>query len=182
MEPVVTVGLDGSPESMAVVARAARSVVLVRPKGREGGRSPAPRGVVVALKPHGPCDGLLAFAFETPAARGVPLQVVHGRSLPIHARTPWGVDHSVTKEITEDAPQQLGQFLRPWRGKVPGVEPADTIRLDSPAEAVVRAAEGAELPVVGRRKRLPALAPRLGPVAHAAVHHARRPVAVVPHD
>ncbi|MFC8272718.1 universal stress protein [Streptomyces sp. NPDC057271] len=168
--------------STAVVARAARPVVLVRPEGRGGGRSPAARGVVVALKLHGPCDDLLAFAFETAAARGVPLQVVHGRSLPIHARTPWGVDHHVTREITEDAQKQLGQVLRPWREKFPGLEPADAVRLESPAEAVVRAAEGAELLVVGRRKHLPALAPRLGPVAHAALHHVRCPVAVVPHD
>ncbi|MGW5419425.1 universal stress protein [Streptomyces sp. NPDC003943] len=168
--------------SMAVVARATRPVVLVRTKAHEPGPSPAPRGVVVALKLHGPCDGLLAFAFEAAAARGVPLQVVHGRSLPLHAHTPWGVDHEVTQEITEDARKQLGEVLRPWRQKFPDVEPVDAVRLESPAEAVVRAAEGAELLVVGRREHRPALAPRLGPVAHAALHHARCPVAVVPHD
>ncbi|KQX51410.1 MULTISPECIES: universal stress protein [unclassified Streptomyces] len=228
MEPVVTVGLDGSPESMAaarwaadeaerrkvtlrlmhtwpmlapepvraaseidhflgsvsmaVVARATRPVVLVRAEVRERGSSPAFRSVVVALKPHGPCDGLLAFAYEAAAARGVPLQVVHGRSLPLHAHTPWGLDHDAAKEITEEAQKQLAQILRPWREKFPGVEPVDAIRLASPAEAVVRAAEGADLLVGGRRTHRPALAPRLGPVAHAALHHARCPVAVVPHD
>ncbi|MFH9728403.1 universal stress protein [Streptomyces sp. NPDC017254] len=168
--------------SMAVVARATRPVVLVRAGAREQGPSPAPRSVAVALKLHGQCDDLLAFAFDAAAARGVPLQVVHGRSLPLHAHTPWGVDHDVAKEITEDAQKQLAQVLRPWREKFPGVEPVDTIRLASPAEAVVRAAEGADLLVVGRRKHRPPLAPRLGPVAHAALHHARCPVAVVPHD
>lgn len=168
--------------SMAVVARAARPVVLVRPEAREQRSSPTPRSVTVALKLHGPCDDLLAFAFEAAAASGVPLQVVHGRSLPIHAHAPWGVDHGVSTEMTEDAQKQLGQVLRPWREKFPRVELADAIRLESPAEAVVRAAEDAELLVVGRRKHRPALAPRLGPVAHAALHHARCPVAVVPHD
>ncbi|WP_086823925.1 universal stress protein [Streptomyces sp. NRRL B-24572] len=168
--------------SMAVVARATRPVVLVRPEPHEKGTSPASGDVVVTLKPHGPCDDLLAFAFEAAAARNVPLQVVHGRSLPLHAHTPWGVDHEVTKKITEEAHQQLGQVLRPWREKFPAVEPVDAVRLESPAEAVVRAAEGAGLLVVGRRKRRPSLAPRLGPVAHAALHHARCPVAVVPHD
>ncbi|GEB57447.1 universal stress protein [Streptomyces gardneri] len=168
--------------SMAVVARAERPVVLIRAEAREQGSSPASRSVVVALKLHGPCDDLLAFAFEAAAARGVPLQVVHGRSLPLHAHTPWGVDHDVAKEITEDAKKELGQVLRPWREKFPGVEPVDAVRLESPAEAVVRAAEGASLLVVGRRKHRPPLAPRLGPLAHAALHHARCPVAVVPHD
>ncbi|WP_435060274.1 universal stress protein [Streptomyces sp. bgisy060] len=168
--------------SMAVVARATRPVVLVRPEPREGDTSPAPGGVVVALKLHGPCDDLLAFAFEAAAGRDVPLRVVHGRSLPLHAHTPWGADHQVTKEIAEEARKQLDQVLLPWREKFPDVEPVSAVRLESPAEAVVRAAGGAELLVVGRRKHRPPLAPRLGPVAHAALHHARCPVAVVPHD
>ncbi|MFF4578483.1 universal stress protein [Streptomyces sp. NPDC001373] len=167
--------------STAVVAHAEQPVVLVR--ATDGQKAPSPaRGVVVALKLHGPCDDLLAFAFDAAAARGVPLRPVHGRSLPIHARTPWGVDHGVTKEITDDAQSRLGQVLGPWRERFPGVEVADGVRLQGPAEAVVRAAEGAELLVVGRRKHRPALAPRLGPVTQAALHHARCPVAVVPHD
>ncbi len=138
--------------------------------------------MVVALKLHGPCDDLLAFAFTTAAARGVPLRAVHGRSMPLHAYAPWGVDHGVTEEITQDAHQHLGQALDPWREKFPGVAVADTIRLESPAKAVVRVAEGADLLVVGRRKHHRSVAPRLGPVAQAAIHHARCPVAVVPHD
>ncbi|MFJ3927077.1 universal stress protein [Streptomyces sp. NPDC090022] len=167
---------------VAVVARAAQPVVLVRPASREGGPSPAPGGIVVALKLHGPCDELLAFAFASATARDVPLQVVHGRSLPMHAHTPWGVDHGLTSKLTEEAQQQLDQVLHPWREKFPSMKPAVVIRLESPAQAVLRAAEGAGLLVVGRRKQRPALAPRLGPVAHAALHHARCPVAVVPHD
>ncbi|QKV90627.1 universal stress protein [Streptomyces sp. NA02950] len=171
--------------SMAVVARAERPVVLVRAgTGKEG--QPVTTGavgpVVVALKLHGPCDELLAFAFATAAARGVPLRAVHGRSVPLHAHVPWGVDHDVTEEITQEAQKHLSQALRPWHEKFPRVEVADSIPLESPAKAVVRAAEGAGLVVVGRRRHRPALAPRLGPVAHAVIHHARCPVAVVPHD
>ena len=171
--------------SMSVVARAERPVVLVRAeRGEEG---PAPEsgsagGVVVALKLHGPCDDLLEFAFTTAAARGVPLRTVHGHSVPIHAYAPWGVDHTVTHEVGQEAQKGLSQALRPWREKFPGVVVAEAIRLDSPARAVIAAAAGAELLVVGRRKHHPPLAPRLGPVAQAAAHHARCPVAVVPHD
>jgi nucleotide-binding universal stress UspA family protein len=92
------------------------------------------------------------------------------------------VDHDVTHEIRQDAQQHLSQALRPWREKFPQVEVTDIIDLESPAKTVVRAAESAGLLVVGRRKHRPALAPRLGPVAQAAIHHARCPVAVVPHD
>ncbi|WP_127361473.1 universal stress protein [Actinacidiphila soli] len=171
--------------SMPVVARAERPVVLVRAQTREEGPLPTPGtagDVVVALKLHGPCEDVLAFSFGTAAARGLPLRAVHGRSVPLHAYAPWGVDHDVTKEITQDAQKHLRQALRPWREKFPRVEVADSIRLESPASAVVRAAEGAGLLVVGRRRHHPPLAPRLGPVAQAAIHHARCPVAVVPHD
>ncbi|WP_407077544.1 universal stress protein [Streptomyces sp. SCSIO 30461] len=66
------------------------------------------------------------------------------------------------------------------------MKPVITVGLDgspeSPARAVVQAAEGGGLLIVGRRKHRAALRRHLGSVAQAAVHHVRRPVAVVPHD
>ncbi|MEU5062546.1 universal stress protein [Streptomyces virginiae] len=171
--------------SMPVVARAERPVVLVRAETREKGPQSAPSAserVVVALKLHGPCDDLLAFSFAAAAARGVPLRAVHGRSVPLHAHAPWGTDHGVTEKITQDAQKLLSNALRPWREKFPTVEVADGISLESPTKAVVRAAEGAGLLVVGRRRHRPALAPPVGSVATAAIHHARCPVALIPHD
>ncbi|MFI1166996.1 universal stress protein [Streptomyces sp. NPDC020801] len=171
--------------SMPVVARAERPVVLVRAEPPEDGPPPTPStagGVVVALKLHGPCDDLLEFAFVTAAARGAPLRAVHGRGVPLHAHAPWGMDHGITEEIRQDAQSHLTRALRPWREKFPRVEVAGSVGLESAAKTVVRAAEGAGVLVVGRRKHRPALAPRLGSVAQAAIHHARCPVAVVPHD
>jgi nucleotide-binding universal stress UspA family protein len=171
--------------SMPVVARADRPVVLVRAARREEVPQPGPvtaGDVVVALKLHGACDDLLEFPFITAAARGVPLRATHGQTVPLRAYAPWGVDHDVTEEMRQDAQQHLSQALRPWREKFPRVEVTDSIGLEGPAKTVVRAAKGAGLLVVGRRRHRPTLAPRLGPVAQAAIHHARRPVAVVPHD
>ncbi|MEV7869943.1 universal stress protein [Streptomyces sp. NPDC088124] len=172
--------------SMIVVGRSERPVVLVRADGStEEARAAGPGAVgdiVVALKLHGPNDALLDFAFTTAAARGLPLRAVHGHSTPLHAYTPWGVDHTVTQEIVQDAQRRLNQALRPWCEKFPGVEVTDAIRLESPASVVVAAAGGAGLLIVGRRRRHPDLGPHLGSVAQAAVHHARCPVAVVPHD
>ncbi|MFF4585678.1 universal stress protein [Streptomyces sp. NPDC001388] len=169
--------------SMPVVARAERPVIMVRAENREEGAHPAPASrVVVALKLHGSSDGLLDFAFHSAAARGLPLLAVHGRSVPLHARMPWGTDHGVSEELTKDAREDLGRALRSWHEKYPRVEVVDSIRLASPAKAVVQAAEGAALLVVGRRAHRQGVAPHLGPVAHAALHHGRCPVAVVPHD
>ncbi|MCX3059268.1 universal stress protein [Streptomyces beihaiensis] len=171
--------------SMQVVARAQRPVVLVRAEQRDEERVPEsgpPGAVVVALKLNAPCDDLLDYAFTSAAARGVPLRAVHGRSVPLHAYAPWGIDHTVTHEVRHDAQKELRHVLHPWRDKFPGVPVIDTVRLDSPARAVVAAATGAGLLVVGRRRHHPPVTPRLGPVTQAAVHHARCPVAIVPHD
>ncbi|MFE6828482.1 universal stress protein [Streptomyces sp. NPDC057690] len=168
--------------SMPVVARAERPVVLVRAESREEpARQMTASRVVVALKLHGSGDDLLDFAFHSAAARQVPLLAVHGRSVPLHARVPWGVDHAATEEMTREAQQELSAVLRPWREKYPQVDVADSMRLASPAKAVLNAAEGAGLLVVGRRTHRQGAAPHLGPVAHAALHHGRCPVAVVPH-
>jgi nucleotide-binding universal stress UspA family protein len=168
--------------SMPVVARAERPVVLVRAETREEGAHPAPASrVVVALKLNGSSDDPLDFAFHTAAARGVPLLAVHGRSVPLHARLPWGVDHAASEEMTRDAQKQLTKALRPWRDKYPQMDVADTIRPARPAKAVVQAAEGAAPLVVGRHEHRRGPAPHLAPVAQAAIHHGRC-VAVVPHD
>ena len=172
--------------SMPVVARAERPVVLVRAEGAEGaegGAHPAPaRRVVVALKLHGSSDHLLDFAFHSAAARDVPLLAVHGRSVPLHARVPWGIDHVVAEEVTRDAQKELGKALRLWREKYPQVDVAHSIRLESPAKVVVHASHDAALLVVGRHAHRQGVARHLGPVVHAALHHGRCPVAVVPYD
>lgn len=171
--------------SLPVAARAERPVVLVRAEPPEAERSHESRRnadrVVVAWKRHDSGEALLDFAFHSASVRGIPLLAVHGRSLPLHAHTPWGADHGVAEEMTKDAHAELTAALRPWREKYPQVEVADSIRLTSPAKAVVKAAEGAALLVVGRRAHRHGTAPHLGHVAHAALHHGRCPVAVVPH-
>ena len=50
-----------------------------------------------------------------------------------------------------------------------------------PAEALLNASRRADLLVVGRHTDPRAAEGRLGPVTHAVLHHARCPVAVVPH-
>jgi nucleotide-binding universal stress UspA family protein len=169
--------------SLPVVARAVRPVILVR--SEPDGNQPAPTAgdkVVVAMEAHGTRDELLDFAFHSAAARDIPLLAVQGHSVPLHARMPWGADHGVTEELTRKAREELSRALKPWREKYPQVEAEDSIRLTSPAKAVVHAAEGAALLVVGRRTHQHGATHHLDHVAHAAIHHARCPVAVVAHD
>lgn len=170
--------------SLQVAGKAERPVVLVRAQtdrarplaGTDEG------GVVVGVSLHGPCGGVLEFAFEAAAARDVPLGVVHGCPLPVQAYAPWGVDPDVAGEIGKEASEKLSRAVQPWSERNPSVMMTSTVRLGSPARAVLGAAEEADLLVIGRRRHHPAVAPRLGNVAQACVHHARCPVAVVPHD
>ncbi|GHC68116.1 universal stress protein [Streptomyces cinnamoneus] len=159
-----------------VAGRAARPVVLVR-----AGASPA-GDVVLAAGLHRPGEELYAFAFAAAAARAVPLRVVHGSPLPVQAYAPWGVDPEVAGALQQAAETELRAALRRWCAAYPEVTVAESVRMESPAHAVARAARGAGLLVCGRRRHHPALTPRLGAVVQAAIHHAPCPVAVVPHD
>ncbi|KIZ16151.1 universal stress protein [Streptomyces natalensis] len=174
--------------SLDVVGRAEGPVVLVRAPGHTAAAPaerpptvPDPR-VVVGMGLTAPCDGLLAFAFDAAATRGLPLQAVHGRPLPVHAYAPWGVDPDAEATVVKEAQDDLRAAIDPWSGRFPEVTVQLTVLPESPARAVVRTAPGAELLVVGRGRHRHALAPRVGPVAHAAIHHVTCPVVVVPHD
>jgi hypothetical protein len=136
--------------------------------------------VVVGLSLRDPYDELFEFAFSAAAARGVPLRAVHGHEVPVQAHMPWGVDPEVAAEITDKAQKKLRKQLRPWRKKFRGVRVIKVLTLDSPARAVVHDTQTAGLLVVGRRRHQGALAPRLGPVAQAAVHHAAVPSPLCP--
>ncbi|GAA3183487.1 MULTISPECIES: universal stress protein [Streptomyces] len=177
--------------SLEVVGRAERPVVLVREgwSGRpavpeaEGGAAPAPDPhLVVGLSPKGPCAALLSFAFDAAALRGLPLHVVQGRRLPVSARAPWAIDLSVAEEIVEEGEAALRERLRPWQRCHPEVALRWTVRAESPTRTLVHSAPGAVLLLVGRRHHHAAFLPRVGPVAHAAMHHVACPVAVIPEE
>ncbi|MGI5256107.1 universal stress protein [Streptomyces angustmyceticus] len=177
--------------SLNVVGRSKGPVVLVREEGPAkaprheppGGPPPAPEArVVVGLSLNGPCDRTLDFAFAAAALRGLPLQAVHGRPLPVHAYTPWGLDPDAATELTKEADVELRDALGPWCERHPEVPVRRTVLPESPSRALVQSVFGADLLVVGRRLHRPPLAPRLGPVAHAALHHVTCPIAVVAHE
>ncbi|MET9647939.1 universal stress protein [Streptomyces syringium] len=172
-----------------VVAHTDTPVVLVRAQEDTADTTaqampPAADGdVVVGLNLQGPCDRLLEFAFTSAARRGVPLHAVHAGKLPVQAYAPWGMDPDVVEDLTRDARKLLGDALRPWREKFPGVEVKESVHLESPTRVIIRAAAGAGLLVMGRRhKHRTALGQHIGPVLQSALHHAPCPVAVAPHE
>ncbi|MEV0537521.1 universal stress protein [Kitasatospora sp. NPDC050463] len=176
---------------LAVAARAPVPVVLVRPDScpnaaAPGAQGPTVREVVVGLDAHHPVDAVLDFAFTEAGRRGARLHAVHGwNPLPAWSLANWVPPRSevAAQQACEEA--ELTQMLASWRERYPEVEVAELVRLGGAAGVLMDACTGADLVVVGRRDRRhdlgPRLGPRLGPVAHAVLHHAATPVAVVPH-
>ncbi|MFJ6782990.1 universal stress protein [Streptomyces yangpuensis] len=126
---------------------------------------------------------VLRFAFEAAAAHKAPLRAVRAWSLPpVYAYSPgsmWIAEQLGGLETYEKA--ALEQSLEPWKAKYPEVDVVAHVEQGSAGHVLLSAASDARLLVVGRRIRESALGPRTGSVAHAVLHHATCPVAVVPH-
>ncbi|WP_103508358.1 universal stress protein [Streptomyces sp. SM13] len=192
--------------SLTVVATSTRPVVLVRAEqpgeeagatesgtaaGAAGAAEQASAGaedaaavgsqpdVVLGLDISRPCDPLLDFAFGTAARRNLPLRVVHSWSPPASYGYAAILDPKIGTGLGRRAAEGLTELLRAWRSRFPEVRVVEKVVVGPAARELVQASRGAELLVVGRRGRRPAL-PYLGHVAHAVIHHSTAPVAVVP--
>ncbi|GAA3831864.1 universal stress protein [Streptomyces phyllanthi] len=165
-----------------VIAEAHRPVVLVRsddhPEAEAAGRE------IVVGQHGGPDDSAaaLGFAFETAAARGAGLRAVRAWNLPpVFAYSPGSLrlaDEAGGLEPYEK--KALGEALRPWRERFPEVPVTEHVEIGSAAQVLLSVAGRAQLMVAGRRAHRRAVGSRIGSVAHALVHHAPCPVAVVP--
>ncbi|MPY59768.1 universal stress protein [Streptomyces spongiae] len=165
-----------------VLAETERPVVLVRsddhPEAEAAGRE------IVVGQHGGPDDSsaALGFAFGTAAARGAGLRVVRAWSLPpVFAYSPGSMklaDEAGGLEPYEK--KALGEALKPWRERYPDVPVTEHVEIGSAAQVLLSMAGQAQLMVAGRRAHRRAVGSRIGSVAHALVHHAPCPVAVVP--
>jgi nucleotide-binding universal stress UspA family protein len=167
-----------------VIAEAPCPVVLVRADDRAeaeaGGRE------IVVGQQGGPDDSAadLRFAFETATARGAAVRVVRAWSLPpVFAYSPGSLkllDEAGGLEPYEK--KALAEALRPWLERYPGVPVTQHVEMGSAGQVLLSLADRAQLVVVGRRAQRSVVGPRIGSVAHAVMHHAPCPVAVVPHS
>lgn len=178
---------------LAVVARTARPVVLVRageqaadeheadPAGIPSAATPY-RPVLLGLDTAHPDDKVIEFAFEAAARRGTALRVLHGWNLPPYYVYGLAADLQLHDEIVGQQAAALAEVMRPWRPKYPEIEVTAESPSGSPGVRLVDSAREASLVVIGRRVRRSPLGAHIGPVAHAVLHHSTAPVAVVAHD
>ncbi|MFF5187351.1 universal stress protein [Streptomyces sp. NPDC000345] len=139
--------------------------------------------VVVGFDAHRPVGEAADFAFSAAEERGARLRVVQAWAFPAEAVSPRTLVVTEEDRATweDEEVLRLSDALRVWQAKYPRVTARTDVMLLQPAEALVNASLEAALLVVGRRTDPQAAEGRLGPVTHAVLHHARCPVAVVPH-
>jgi nucleotide-binding universal stress UspA family protein len=140
--------------------------------------------VVVGLKPSSrraatradtPDRQVLDFAFAKAAHARVPLIVV-GAFEPAWLQA-WSSGDM--KQAHAEAKSALEGQLATWQQAYPDVEVVANSVAEPAAKAILEASHVAQLTVVGRHAS-PALTGTLGSTARAVLHHATRPVAVVP--
>ncbi|MFF4341931.1 universal stress protein [Kitasatospora sp. NPDC001540] len=174
-------GLLVGSVSLGVAGRSATPVVLVR-EGRPDPVAHEPE-VAVGLDALEPDDAVLEFAFEAARLRGARVRVVHGWELPpAYGYAGWIPVETEQRELGALAAGTVAEAVAPWREKYPRTLVLEDVRTGGGAAALVEASGQADLVVVGRRRRPLGLGSKLGSVAHAVIHHAQSPVAVVPHD
>ncbi|MEV6944337.1 universal stress protein [Streptomyces sp. NPDC051172] len=154
------------------------------PSVEDGWGHPAALGrrevVVGVQEPPPAADPLLEFAFTTAEVHGAGVRAV--RALPLASLVTHPHADRPGQGYEADELTRLAADLAPWQEKFPGVEVVDHVARGSASQVLLAASARSTLTVVGRRRHPSPLTWKLGPVAHAALHHLPCPVAVVPHD
>ena len=159
--------------STAVAAQAHGPVVIVRdPSGDRAARSE----VVVGVDGSPAMHEVLAFAFDHASRHRHPLRVMFSYGYDLLATSPW----RSAQPGPERAERWLAEVTAGWQEKYPDVEVRRVVADEHPVSALVDAARGQDLVVVGSRSTHTRLAALLGSVSQGVLHHAASPVAVVP--
>ncbi|WP_028800214.1 universal stress protein [Streptomyces sp. 142MFCol3.1] len=165
--------------SLKVAARAVCPVIVVR--GGEQNRQGSFGRVVVGVGDSTEGSAAVRFAFREAEARGCVLHAVRAWRRPAHehADSPLIVDDGAHAH-EERASTLLGEALRDAVEEHPQVD-VERRTIEGPAHKVLLdASSDADVVVVGAVRKHDHLGLQLGGVAHALLHHAACPVAVVP--
>ncbi|MFD0275630.1 universal stress protein [Kitasatospora sp. NPDC127111] len=176
-------GLLVGSVGLAVAGRCEVPAVFVRAGESERPGGPGRPEVVVGVDTRSPSPEVVEFAFREAARRGAVLRAVHGwEPPPVWGYPGWVPPLAEAEQFRAIEGELLGEALTGWREKFPDVEVVEDSRTGTGSSALVEVSSGAAVVVIGRRRRPHHVGMRLGPVAHAVLHHAHAPVTVVPHD
>jgi nucleotide-binding universal stress UspA family protein len=169
-------GLMVGSTAVALGAHARCPVAVVRSANADE-EPPASGPVVLGVDGAASSDAAIAFAYEAASLRGVPLVAVHAWSdmSGISMMPPLSADWPT---VEDDQRRLLAARLAGWQEKYPDVQVDRVVTEGRPAYSLLRAAEGAQLAVVGSRGRGGLRGLLLGSTSHALLHHAPCPVVV----
>ncbi|MEU8761441.1 universal stress protein [Streptomyces sp. NPDC048659] len=178
--------------SRTLAASAPCTVVVVPHEARAAslaGGSGAGR-VLLGLHPDETGDEVVEFAFRAAERRGVPLEVVTAYPVPPSPALLIGAPAPAlqvppplpdeTPELVDTTTRRQEERLRPFTARHPGVRVVPGVTPVDAAGRLVEDSREAGLLVVGRHRRHRVETLLVGSVAHAVLHHASCPVAVVP--
>lgn len=163
--------------TMYVTSHAECTVVAVPATTQSAGA----RGVVVGADGSELSDAAIAYAFQQASELHSPLTAVHAWLEPVTGAV-MGSALPLTHDpvvYTKDQEILLAESLAGWSEKYPDVEVRRRVVHGHPVRALVEAAAGTELLVVGCRGRGAVRSILLGSVSHGVLHLATTPVAVV---
>ncbi|HET6359011.1 universal stress protein [Streptomyces sp.] len=165
--------------SLAVASRAHCPVIVVR--GDDAALSGSHRRILLGVDEAARGTSALDFAFREAQARRCTLDAVRAWRCPAHETT----DHSLlTGDAAKFHEMRAATALDEALGKAVEDHPDVLVRrttLEGPARKVLlERSAAADLLIVGAQRRQGHFVLQLGRIAHAALHHAACPVAVVP--
>ncbi|MEU0398456.1 universal stress protein [Streptomyces sp. NPDC006208] len=165
--------------SLAVAARADCPVVVVR--GGAEYRDARFGRVVVGVEDGEGSGTAVRFASREAHVRRCRLVAVHAWSAPFGALSEPPPPSGFALEAHRRPPMQvLDDVLRGQAERYPDATVSRLVIKGAARQALLEAASGSDLLVVGARRRRGHLGLQLGLVNHALLHHAPCPIAVVP--
>lgn len=158
-----------------VATHSACPVVVVRGESATG-------GVVVGIDGSDVSNEALGFAFDFASRRELPLNVLHAWDVPPLdlLATPTGPFESL-EDLEADEVRSAAETLAGYREQYPDVAVTETVMRSSPITALLDAAKGASLVVLGSRGHGEFVGAVLGSVSQSVLHRAKVPVAIVTH-
>ncbi|WP_369053349.1 universal stress protein [Kineococcus terrestris] len=170
-------GLHLGSTSLSVSARACCPVAVVRDAEAEG-----VRGVVVGHDGSRGADDALAVAADHAQALGEPLLVVRAWRTALVPLDAWSGQVWVEAQDAEREGhrEELAELAERLRAERPGLELRTDLVEGEASDALLAAADGSRLLVVGTRGRGAFLTVLLGSTSHDVLQRAPGPVVVVP--
>ena len=167
-------GLFLGSVSINVAAHAHGRVAIVAGDGIDDGP------VVVGVDGSPVSDAAVAEAFRQASLRNAPLIAVHTWSpLDADALHGYGISREEVERMTGEAVEVLAERLAGYSQDYPDVRVERRVLPDEPAKALLDAAVGAQLIVVGSRGRGGFRGLLLGSTSQKVIHNALCPVMVV---